>query len=56
MIFCAVCFGDPTSPMTTGLNYGIMTLLAVLGVVLFCFAGMFLNIRRRSKNHNLSHS
>ncbi len=47
-MLCAVCFGDPTSSMTTGLNYGILTLLAVIILLLACFAGIFLNIRRRN--------
>ena len=27
---CAVCYGDPNSPMTHGMNMGILTLLFLL--------------------------
>ncbi len=47
---CAVCFGDPASSMVQGLNNGIFIMLAVLVVVLGCFAALFLNIRKRTKN------
>ena len=52
-MICAVCFGDPTSPLTTGLNYGIMTLLTILFMVLGGFTVMFLNIRRRSRKSHI---
>ena len=49
MIFCAVCFGDPTSPLTQGYNYAVFALLAVIVAVLTAFAMMFLNFRKRAK-------
>jgi hypothetical protein len=47
MIICSVCFGDPTSPLTQGYNFGIMALLGVTFIVLAAFAMMFWNIRKR---------
>jgi hypothetical protein len=49
MIFCSVCFGDPTSPLTQGYNYAVFGLLGVTVLVLGSFAMLFLNIRRREK-------
>ena len=50
MVFCAVCFGDPTSPLTIGYNYAVYALLAVIVAVLIGFAMLFLNFRKREKN------
>ena len=56
MTFCAVCFGDPNSPLTQGYNYGIIVLLTVTFAVLGCFGMLFLNIRKRTfKNQTFSH-
>ncbi|MBI3602574.1 MAG: hypothetical protein HY209_06770 [Candidatus Omnitrophica bacterium] len=48
MVFCAVCFGDPNSPLTHGYNYGIMSLLAVTFVILGLLGMMFWNIRQKT--------
>ena len=53
MVFCAVCFGDPTSPLTQGYNLAVIALLAVIIAVLFGFGMMFLNFRKRAKNASL---
>ena len=45
---CAVCFGDPTSPMAKGLNFGMLTLLVIVMFVLGGFGYFFLSLRRRS--------
>jgi len=50
MVFCAVCFGDPTSPLTHGYNMAVLVLLAVITSVLVGFAILFLNFRKREKN------
>jgi len=50
MVFCAVCFGDPTSPLTQGYNLAVFVLLAVTAVVLSAFGILFLNFRKRAKN------
>jgi hypothetical protein len=49
-MFCAVCFGDPTSPLTQGYNLAVLFLLAVIGLVLVGFGILFLNFRKREKN------
>ncbi len=36
---CAVCFGDPESPMAKGVVAGVFVLIAVVGVVLIGVAG-----------------
>ena len=48
-MICAVCFGDPSSPLTQGYNYGILSLLGIIGVVLFLFGIFFINIYKRSR-------
>lgn len=48
-MICAVCFGDPNSPMTMGYNFGVLTLLAVIILVLCVFAGFFINVYKRSR-------
>jgi hypothetical protein len=50
MVFCAVCFGDPTSPLTQGYNDAVFVLLAVITAVLLGFGILFLNFRKREKN------
>jgi len=50
MVFCAVCFGDPTSPLTQGYNYAVLALLAIIVAVLIGFGALFLNFRKREKN------
>ncbi len=47
MIFCSVCFGDPSSPLTHAYNYAVVALLAVTLLVLGSFTALFLNIRKR---------
>lgn len=49
MIFCSVCFGDPSSPLTQGYNYAVFALLGVTVIVLGSFAMLFLNVRKRTK-------
>lgn len=48
-MICAVCFGDPTSPLTQGYNFGILTLLGVITSVLVVFSSFFLKIYRRGR-------
>jgi hypothetical protein len=49
MVFCSVCFGDPTSPLTQGYNDAVFVLLAVVACVLTGFGIMFLNFHQREK-------
>ena len=46
---CTVCLGDPESPMTQGVNNGILVLLACVGVVQVGFLALFLNFRHRAR-------
>ena len=50
MVFCAVCFGDPSSPLTHGYNLAVIALLVVTVAVFTTFAVMFTNFRKRAKN------
>lgn len=45
---CSVCFGDPDSDLTKGLNAGVLALLIVVGTVLSGFAAFFLFIAKRA--------
>ena len=46
---CAVCFGDPESPQTQGMNSAILFLMGVIGSVLAAFASMFVYWVARSR-------
>jgi len=50
MVFCAVCFGDPTSPLTKGYNLAVIALLLVVSAVLLAFGILFVNFRKREKS------
>jgi len=45
---CAVCYGAADSPLTAGVNNGILVLLAVIAVVQVGFVALFLSIRQRA--------
>lgn len=45
---CAVCYGAVDSPLTKGVNSGILVLLAVIAVVQVGFVALFLSIRQRA--------
>ena len=46
---CSVCYGAADSPLTAGLNMGILSMLAILVFVLALFARFFLAFRKRAK-------
>jgi len=46
---CATCFGDPDSPMTKGLNKGILTLLGFIGLVQVGIVRVAWTMRQRGK-------
>jgi hypothetical protein len=46
---CAVCFGDPNSPMAIGASWGVLLLVGVTAAVLSAFAGFFLYLVKRSR-------
>ncbi|MFO1511470.1 MAG: hypothetical protein U1F83_00910 [Verrucomicrobiota bacterium] len=45
---CAVCYGEPGSPMTSGLNWAILVLGGFIGMVLTGVAGFFVYVRHRA--------
>ena len=45
---CAACYGQSDSPMAQGMNWGIVSLLAVIAVVLGGVAAFFIYLARRS--------
>jgi hypothetical protein len=49
---CATCYGAADSPMTKGMNNGILTLIALVGVVYVGIGKVFLDFRRRSRRLN----
>ena len=57
-IACPMCFagiGNIDSPMATGMNNGILVLLAVIGVVQGSFVAFFLGLRRRARRLHQTH-
>lgn len=49
ILACAVCFGDPNSPMSQGARAGVWFLLGVVLVVLSAIVGMILFWARRAR-------
>ena len=45
---CAACFGQSDAPMAHGMNWGIMSLLAMIVLVLVGVAGFFVVLARRA--------
>jgi len=45
---CAACYGQSDSPMAQGFNWGILSLLTVIVMVLATIAGFFVFLARRS--------
>lgn len=48
-VACAVCYGDPDSPMTKGIVAGVWVLLGCIFTLLTGFASMFLYWMSRSR-------
>lgn len=46
---CAVCFGDPDSPLAKGLSWGVLSLLAVVLLVLGGIAAFFVHMAKRAR-------
>ena len=46
---CAVCYGNPDSPMSHGMNMGVITLLAFIGFILFIILFSIFSISIRTK-------
>ena len=49
---CAVCYGNPDSPMSHGMNMGVLTLLGFIGFILFMILFSIFSISNRAKNTN----
>ena len=47
---CAVCYGNPESPMSHGMNMGVLTLLGFIGLVLCAVAYSIISISIRTKS------
>lgn len=47
---CATCYGASDSPLAQGMNWGIITLLVIVGGVLTCIVGFFVHIGWRSRH------
>ena len=46
---CAVCYGNPESPMTHGMNMGVLTLLGFISFVLLIIAYSIITLSIRKK-------
>ena len=45
---CAACFGKSDAPMAKGMNWGIMSLLGVVGMVLGMLSTFFVFLAKRA--------
>ena len=47
---CAVCYGDPESPLSHGMNMGVLTLMGfivfILMIILFSIISMSIKIKK----------
>jgi hypothetical protein len=48
VLACAACFGKSDSPLAQGMNWGILSLLVVVGLVLGGIASFFIYLAKRS--------
>jgi len=48
LLACAACYGQSDSPIAQGMNWGILSLLAVITVVLGGVSAFFIYLARRS--------
>ncbi len=48
VLACAACYGKSDSPLAKGMNWGILTLLAVVVCVLGTFATFFVYLAKKS--------
>ena len=53
---CSVCYGDPNSPATKGMQVAILFLLGLTGLVLTGFVAMFLYFSNRSRKLSAENS
>ena len=52
LLACAVCYGASDAAQTRGMNFGIITMLGVTGVVLGGLGSMIFCFARRARRHN----
>jgi len=48
VLACAACYGQSDAPMAHGMNWGIMSLLVVIGCVLAGVASFFVYLAKRA--------
>ena len=48
---CSACYGASDAPMARGMNWGILSLLAIIGVVLAGVLSFFVYLGVRAANH-----
>ena len=46
---CAVCYGNPNSPMSHGMNMGVLTLMGFIGFILCVVLFSIFSISNRTK-------
>ena len=46
---CAVCYGNPESPMSHGMSMGVLTLMGFIGFILFVVLFSIFSISNRTK-------
>ena len=46
---CAVCYGNPESPMSHGMNMGVLTLMGFIGFILCVIVYSIITIAIRTK-------
>ena len=46
---CAICYGNPDSPMSHGMNMGVLTLLGFISFILFIVLFSIFSISIRTK-------
>ena len=51
---CAVCYGNPESLMSHGMNMGVLTLMGFIGFVLFIIGYSIISISIKTKKVNNS--
>ena len=53
---CAACYGQSDAPMAQGMNWGILSLLGIIGLVLGGVAGFFIYLARRAAENAVANA
>jgi len=56
VLACAACYGQSDAPMARGMNWGIFSLLVVIGLVLATVASFFVYLAKRAAAMNSADS